>query len=181
MIRAFVAIDLPEAIRSALAVEQFLLPLPRKTDPDTFHLTLVFLGEVSDPVLEAAHEGLADVSVPPFRLEVAGLGLFGGARPRVVWAGVEAGADLARLQSKIERAVRVAGATPDRRRFVPHVTLGRFAPPGPEETMRLERAVAERGGLRAGGFEVESFVLYRSHLGPKGARHEELARYPLGP
>ncbi|MCE6952147.1 RNA 2',3'-cyclic phosphodiesterase [Cereibacter sphaeroides] len=179
MIRAFVAIDLPDEIRSALTLEQFLLPMPRKIEPENLHLTLAFLGEVSDEVLEAAHEGFAGITVPPFRIAIAGLGLFGGSRPRVVWAGVEAGDELARLQSKIDRAARVAGAEPDSRRFLPHVTLGRFAPPGPEERMRLERTVAERGAFRAGHFEVESYALYRSRLGAKGARYEELARYQL--
>jgi len=47
MIRAFLALDLPGDIRSALAVQQFLLPLPRRIEPALFHLTLVFLGEAS--------------------------------------------------------------------------------------------------------------------------------------
>ncbi|SNX74607.1 2'-5' RNA ligase [Cereibacter ovatus] len=181
MIRAFVAIPLPEAVRSALAVQQFLLPLPRKVEPETFHLTLCFLGEVPDAVLEAAHEGFAAIVAPSFPLEIAGLGMFGGERPRVVWAGVRAGQPLERLQAKVERAARVAGAEPDSRKFTPHITLGRFAPPPPEDRMRLERAVAAGAGFHAGGFEVNQFVLYRSDPGGKGPRHQELARYPLGP
>ncbi len=179
MIRAFVALDLPAEVRSALAVQQFLLPLPRKVEPESFHLTLLFLGEVAEPVLEAAHEGFEAIVRPPFDLEVAGLGLFGGERPRAVWAGIRPSEPLDRLQAKIERAARVAGIEPERRRFSPHVTLGRFAPPPPEDRFRLERAVAEGASFRGGRFEVTRFVLYRSHLGPKGARYEELATYPL--
>lgn len=179
MIRAFVAIPLPEAIRSALVLQQFLLPLPRKIEPENLHLTLLFLGEVPEPVLEAAHEGFAGIVMPPFRLEIAGLGLFGGDRPRAAWAGVTASAPLERLQAKVERAARVAGIAPERRRFRPHVTLGRFSPPPPEERIRLERAVAGGAASQAGAFDVTRFVLYRSFLGPKGARYEELAEYPL--
>lgn len=179
MIRAFVALDLPAEVRSALAVQQFLLPLQRKIEPESFHLTLLFLGEVPEPVLEAAHEEFETIVRPPFGLEVAGLGLFGRERPRAVWAGLRPSDPLARLQARIERAARVAGIEPERRRFVPHVTLGRFAPPPPEERFRLERAVAEGASFRGGAFEVTRFVLYRSHLGPKGTRYEELASYPL--
>ena len=81
MIRAFLGLDLPEDIRSALAVQQFLLPLPRRVDPDQFHLTLVFLGDCPPDRLEAAHEGFAALHATAFPLALQGLGLFGSDRP----------------------------------------------------------------------------------------------------
>ncbi|MGP3695937.1 RNA 2',3'-cyclic phosphodiesterase [Rhodobacter sp. NSM] len=179
MIRAFVAIAVPDHVRSALAVQQFLLPLPRKVEPETFHLTLLFLGELPEPVLEAAHEELLAIERPPFRIEVRGVGLFGGDRPRSVWAGVAPSEPLIRLQAKVVRAARMAGVEPERRRFSPHITLGRFPPPPPEERMRLERAVAQGGSFHGGTIEVTRFTLYRSRLGPKGPRYDDLADYPL--
>ena len=65
------------------------------------------------------------------------------------------------------------------RRFRPHITLGRFPPPPPEEALRLERAVAAEGAFRAGALAVEEVVLYRSHPGRSAPRYEELAAYPL--
>jgi 2'-5' RNA ligase len=161
MIRAFFGLDLPDEVRAALAVEQFLLPLPRKVDPAQMHLTLVFLGEVPEPALEAAHDLAEFLPGSYFSVELQGIGLFGGDRPR-------------------ERAVRVAGLDPEHRRFTPHVTLGRFAPPPFAEAARLERAVAA-SRFRAGPWEVRDMVLWQSHLGPKGSRYEELARYPFRP
>lgn len=178
LIRAFLAIALPDAIRSVLTVQQFLLPLPHKADPGQFHLTLVFLGEVPGPVLEAAHEAFGALRLPRFSLQLAGLGLFGGARPHAAWAGVQPSEPLMRVQAKLERAARVAGIEVPSRRFVPHVTLGRFAPPLPEQAMRLERAVAAGASWQAGAMQVEDVRLYRSVLHPKGSRHDELARYP---
>jgi 2'-5' RNA ligase len=179
MIRAFLGIALPAEIRSALTVQQFLLPLPRKLDPEQFHLTLVFLGEVPEPVLEAAHDGFQTLRSAPFPLALKGIGHFGGERPRAVWAGVAPSDPLMRLQAKAEYIARRAGCPLESRRFVPHVTLGRFQPPPPAEAMRLERAIAQGGGFGTPPWQVTEITLWQSHLGPKGARHDVLATYPL--
>jgi RNA 2',3'-cyclic 3'-phosphodiesterase len=181
MIRSFVALDLPATLRSALAVQQFLLPLPHKVPVENLHLTLVFLGEQPDAVLEAVHEAFQALRCPGFDLELSGLGLFGGDRPTSAHAAAVPDEPLMHLQRKLFTAARRAGADLPARRFVPHVALGRFAPPPPEEQMRLERAVAMQGGFRAGPVRMTEFVLYRSTLARGGSRHDELARYPLAP
>lgn len=179
MIRAFVALDLPDEVRAALSVQQFLMPLPRKLDPASLHLTLAFLGDVSGEKLEASHERFAALQVPGFTVRLHGFGLFGGERPRAFWAGTEPSEPLAHLQAKVAQAARQAGCEVEARRFVPHVTLGRFPPPNRTQTMRLERAVVEGAGFAAGPWKVTDFWLLQSHLGPKGPRYDELARYPL--
>lgn len=179
MIRAFVAIRLPDDMRALLAVQQFLMPLPRKVEPSLLHLTLAFLGDVTGEVLEAAHDRFAALRLPGFAVRLRGFGLFGGERPRAFWAGVEPNEPLAHLQGKVVQAARQAGCQVEARRFVPHVTLGRFPPPGRTHTMRLERAVVEGAGFAAGPWDVTDFCLLQSHLGPKGPRYDELACYPL--
>ncbi|MBK6467395.1 MAG: RNA 2',3'-cyclic phosphodiesterase [Rhodobacter sp.] len=178
MIRAFLGLDLPEPIRRALSVPQFLLPLPRRVDPGLMHLSLVFLGEVTDHGLEAAHESFAAFRTVAFPLTLQGLGLFGGDRPRAAYAAVAPSAPLTHLQAKAERAARAAGLHPEHRRFVPHVTLGRFSPPPFAQAASLERAIAETP-FTAGPWQVTDMVLWQSHLGPKGPRYDELARYPF--
>lgn len=179
LIRAFLALPLPDAVQSSLRVQQFLLPLPRAVDPDSFHLTLVFLGEVPDHVLQSAHERFLDIRLAPFDLALSGLGLFGGAKPRAAWAGVPASEPLIRLQKKLAHAAAQAGCAPEgARHFTPHVTLGRFAPPDPADAMRLERAVA-LGQYRSDPWQVGDFRLYQSHLTAKGPQYEELWRYDL--
>ncbi len=180
MIRAFLALELDEATRSALAVQQFLLPLPSRVSVENLHLTLVFLGEVPERRLEDAHEFFAAIRLPPFSLDFHAVGLFGGDRPRAAYAAIAPSEPLMRLQRKVESAARQAGIAVEGRKYLPHVTLGRFRPPGLEDTMRLERAVAEAGGFRAGPMPVSEFVLYESTLGRGGSRYDVLARYPLG-
>ncbi|MDX5356340.1 MAG: RNA 2',3'-cyclic phosphodiesterase [Rhodobacterales bacterium] len=178
MTRAFVALPLPEHIRSKLAVAQFLLPLQRKVPAENLHITLVFLDEVPDPVLADVHLALSALGLPPVTLRLHGFGLFGGARPRSLHAQVEAGPELGQMQARIARACTMAGAPAEQRRFVPHVTLGRFRA-DPAEAMRLERAVAEGAGFSAGPWVADRLVLYRSDRGHDGAHHSELAAYPL--
>jgi 2'-5' RNA ligase len=179
MIRAFLALPLPDEVLSALRVQQFLLPLPKKTDPDGFHLTLVFLGEQPEPVLEAAHERFSEIRVPPFPLSLKSLGLFGGPKPRAAWAGVATSEPLIRLQAKLDHAARSAGIETESRRFHPHVTLGRFHPPGSEETFRLERAIAAGSTFTTPDWQVDHYVLYESRQTKQGSVYSELARYDL--
>lgn len=179
MIRAFLGIDLPPAVRGALQVQQFLLPLPRKVDPDSLHLTLVFLGDCPEPALEAAHEGFEGLREPRFFLSLQGLGLFGKDKPRAAWAGVAPSPELMHLHAKVETIARRAGCLVDARKFVPHVTLGRFQPPPPADALRLERAVALGSSFRTEAWGVSDLTLWRSHLTSKGSHYEVLARYPL--
>jgi 2'-5' RNA ligase len=177
--RVFVALDLPGEVRQRLNLLAFLLPLPRRVPPENMHITLSFLGEVSGPLAEEVHHALDALHAPAFALTLAGVGLFGGAQARAAYAGVAPEPLLAHLARKVETAARRAGAPPEQRRFVPHVTLGRFRP-GEADAARLERAVVEHQGFTAGPFAVRDFVFYRSHLTGDGAAYEELARYPLG-
>ena len=179
MKRVFLAFELPEAVRAALAVQQFLLPLPNRVPPENVHLTLVFLGDCPMPVLETVHEAWAALVLPNLSLQIQGFGLFGGDRPRSCHACLAPNPALMALQVKVETSARRAGAEPQARRFVPHITLGRFRPPPLPEALRLERAVAMGAGFTLPPFALQEMVLYESHLGGKSTHYTPLARYPL--
>lgn len=179
MIRAFLGIDLPPEVRGACQVQQFLLPLPRRVEPETLHLTLVFLGDCPVPALEAAHEGFQTLRAPGLTLALQGLGMFGKDKPRLAFAGVAPNPELLHLQAKAETIARRAGCPVDARKYHPHVTLGRFSPPPPVDAMRLERAVALGAGFGVGPWEARELTLWQSHLGGKSPRYDILATYPL--
>jgi RNA 2',3'-cyclic 3'-phosphodiesterase len=178
VIRAFAAIALPEAVRFDLMLLQQGLPLPRPIPQENLHLTLVFLGELPDPVLADVDLAFRAVRAPGFEVALAGVGMFGGAKPRAVYAGVAASPALGHLQAKLEAAARGAGVEIASRRFVPHVTLARLSE-RLEGRERLERAVAGRASYGAPAFRVQDFRLFRSHLTRNGSIYEELAAYPL--
>jgi len=185
--RCFVAIDLPGDVRSALDAAQARLraAAPRAdvrwVAPAGLHLTLKFLGEVTDErrdAVRAALEGVARGTVP-IGLACAGLGVFPGpARPRVVWAGVTAGLrELGALAAAVERALEPLGFLPERRPFRGHATLGRVR--SPRSVGALMRALEGGPGTVFGSWTASDVVLYRSHLRPTGAIYEPLARLPF--
>lgn len=181
MIRAFLAIDLPDAVRHRLSLLQYLLPLPNPVEEEALHLTLSFLGEQPDPVLESVHEALTALHLPQFTLTIKGVGLFGGAKPRLAYAAVQPDQGLLYLQTKVETAARRAGVPIASQRYVPHITLGRFKAMPTEAVMELERALVEHAAFHCDPFPVTRFSLFSSYSGPKGGWYENLADYPLSP
>ncbi len=177
MPRLFIALDLPEDVVGTLDRLCEGLPGVRWTEIEQFHLTLRFIGEIERGAFYEIGEALTSVSHPPFELALKGLGQFPprGA-PHTLWAGVEdpAGA-LPALRRRIERVLQESGLEPERRKFVPHVTLGRFKAPPPEE--RFASYLFRRNLFRTERFPVSSFALYSSQLRPEGALHTMEASY----
>jgi RNA 2',3'-cyclic 3'-phosphodiesterase len=180
MIRAFVAIPLPAAVTAALVAAQARLPAGRPIPPENLHLTLVFLGEQQEPVVEDVHYALSAIRAPAFELSLAGLTLLGGPKPRALAAEVKPAAALTSLQRSVVQAARGAGVALGRGTYRPHVTLAR---PGAgldaADAQRLRDFAALGSGFRAGPFQVAQFALVRSWLGRGGSVYEELAAYPL--
>jgi 2'-5' RNA ligase len=180
--RAFVAVDLPESLRSALAEAQQefhgACREVRWTRPEGVHLTLKFLGEISDEQAQKVQEALSQVGwFDPFSLEVKGFGFFPDARrPRVFWAGVSSPPALGGLVERVESLMDSAGFPREARSYSPHLTLARFQAPRPQPA--LESAAAARSGIPLGNFTVSKFFLFESKLSPQGARYRKVMRFP---
>ncbi|OWU84490.1 hypothetical protein ATO6_12450 [Oceanicola sp. 22II-s10i] len=178
--RLFIAIDPPDPVRDALEDVQDHLRAGRLMDPETFHLTLAFLGETDETVAEDLHSELETLIAPAFDLTLSGLGTFGSDWPAVLWAGVADPGPVTDLHRAIRARVRMAGIELPRERFRPHVTLARFRKrPQPGEADALVQFLRAHAAFRSPSFTVDSFVLYHSTRTPEGPLHEELARYPL--
>jgi len=173
VIRAFLALPLPDAAISSLIRIQAALPLTRPVAPENLHLTLVFLGEQTEPVLQGLHDDLTALRAPGFDLQLAGIDHF-GAEIRQVHATLAPQPALAALQAKLAQAARRAGIGLDRRRFVPHVTLAR----GASDPLMLARALPRLPPMPA-PFAVTGYALMRSTLTRHGSEYDILATYPL--
>jgi 2'-5' RNA ligase len=185
-VRCFVAVDLSADVRAAVAAVQARLraAAPRADvrwlDPQTFHLTLKFLGNVPDarvPAVSAALEGA--VAEPPLALEAHGLGAFPSVRrPRVLWAGITGGAPgLVALAGDIDRALAPLGFAPEARPFRAHLTIGRVR--SPRDADALAKAVEAETTTALGAWTACEVVLYQSRLKPTGAVHEKVSRHRL--
>ena len=180
--RAFIAIALPEALHAALAeAQQGLRSVCRDarwTRPEGIHLTLKFLGEISDAQTTQVVETLAQIApFEPFGVEVSGFGFFPQAQqPRVFWAGVVAPPALAELAARVESGMERIGFAREDRAFSPHLTLARFHVPRPQPA--LLAAIAGRANVSLGMFEASEFFLFESKLSPQGAQYRKVMRFP---
>lgn len=177
--RAFVGLPLPDAALDALERLQEGLTVGRLVPAENLHLTLAFLDDQPEPVLEALHQALAEIGAPPLRLAFQGVETFGGKRPRVLAAEVRKSPELSGLRDSVRSACRAAGVELPRERFRPHVTLARFPrhlEPGQVE--KIARYLAAASGFRL-ECSAETLALFRSTLAPEGARYDVLAEYPL--
>ncbi len=179
--RAFVALPLPDPVCASLEALQARLKVGRRSDPQTFHITLAFLGDnVPDRDLEAAHEALEALAARPLTLRIDGLDTFGGATPRVLVAVVQPDPALMALQKKVRSLLHGAGLMLPRERFRPHVTLARFpAAPGAGVEAELAAFLGRNATFGTASFTVREVVLYRSTLTGDGAVHTPIAEYPL--
>ncbi len=184
--RCFVAIDIDENCRAALAEATRRLrryaPGHKWVNPENMHLTLKFLGDIGECVLPDVISGLRKASgeVKPFVMKVCGFGSFPPrGRPKVIFASVcEQSGMLPRLAGCVESELAgIGGIKAERRRFIPHITLCRvrgrqFCPDIDTLTEKLQN----RG---FGAVKVNRFVLIKSELAAQGPQYTKLESFKL--
>jgi 2'-5' RNA ligase len=179
-IRSFISLDLPLSLRHELSGHAKLIAGQDKRQkirwlpPESYHLTLVFLGEVEYAILSVLQFVLeqkleAAVSVP---LTISTITPFPFTRPRIAAALVEHTTELLRLQSDVANCVRKCGISQERRRFVPHATLGRLKSRAGKTVDFKVRNILLSG-------IADSVTLFQSELTPDGAIHTALVEIPL--
>jgi 2'-5' RNA ligase len=188
-IRSFIAIELPAEIKLALGHIQDRVKSGgggqvKWVEPESMHLTLKFLGNVSTgltgkitTVLEEACSG-----VHPFSLEIGGLGVFPNARRvRVVWVGLTGETErLGQLQKRIDDVLTPLGFKAEARPFTPHLTLARVHEQAtPDERQALGRRVGETASESGGTFNVKAVHLMRSQLTRSGAIYTRISSVAL--
>jgi 2'-5' RNA ligase len=181
LVRSFIAIELPAEVRATLVAAQRELELTgarvRWAAEETLHLTLKFLGDVERARLVEVARAVEAVASErsPWEAELVGLGSFPpGNRPRVIWAGVEKGAEeVTELAEAIERSLAPLGFPPEGRRFHAHVTLGRVR--ATEHLGALSAALTAGTARSFGGFAVEKVTTFESELRPEGPVHTVVA------
>ncbi|TGX55063.1 RNA 2',3'-cyclic phosphodiesterase [Sphingomonas gei] len=176
MHRLFVGLRPPPAIRAQLLQAMGGVTGARWQDDSQLHLTLRFIGEIERPQAEDVAIALSNVRFPAIHVALAGVGQFESrGRPNALWAGVRPHDALAGLHKKVDQALVRCGLLPERRAYLPHITLARLnAAAGP-----AERFLESHAGLASAPFTLDHFLLFESTLGREGAIYEAIERYPL--
>jgi 2'-5' RNA ligase len=178
-VRLFIGIPLaPNAAEALLRIRQQFASIStdlRWSSPESWHVTLQFLGSTDAQQQACVVANLATLSAASFSIRIAGLGFF--ERVGVFYAGIVLAPELLALQQRITAATRPCGFIPEARPYHPHITLARSK--GGKALAPLKQAL-DRGKVAVDEeFTAEEFLLDESFLGPEGSRYEVRARFPL--
>ena len=159
MPRLFTALEIPSPIALRISMLQAGLSGARWIDRENLHITLRFIGDVDLPLARELVRALERVKTHPFNLRLEGLDVFGGKKPRSLYAGAVRDDALVALQSEHERICQNIGLDAEGRRFKPHVTLARIRNVSLPD---IARYLSANGGFSSEAFPVGRFVLMSS-------------------
>ena len=175
MPRLFTALEIPANVGQSLALLRGGLPGARWVEPENYHVTLRFIGDVDDVMAREVAYMLGGVRRPAFDLRFDGLDSFGGNRPRAVVAAAQPVRPLIELQADVERLMQRVGLEPERK-YKPHVTLARLRD---VSSRQVADYLASHQPFRSMPFPVPRFVLYSSRASVGGGPYVVEAEYPL--
>ncbi|MBJ3778711.1 RNA 2',3'-cyclic phosphodiesterase [Acuticoccus mangrovi] len=177
MPRLFTALTLPDDVRMWLTGLRGGLRGARFIDPENYHITLRFIGDVDERTADEVADALSRIRRAPVTVRLNGLGSFGNKKkPHSVWARVEPTPALMELQAEQERILQRIGLPAEARRYTPHVTVARLRGSTPKDVADW---LTIRGGFSAPPFEAEAFDLLSSRDSVGGGPYVREERYPL--
>jgi len=176
MPRLFTGLEIPKTLGESLSLLRGGLPGARWIDPENYHVTLRFIGDVDDDIAREVAWLLGKVRRKDFELRLDGLQSFGGRKPRAVIASVAPSQSVMELQAEHERLMRRVGLEPEGRKYTPHVTLARLRD---SSSWQVADYLASRALLQPLPFTAARFVLFSSRASSGGGPYVVEAAYPL--
>jgi RNA 2',3'-cyclic 3'-phosphodiesterase len=178
MPRLFTGLEIPAEASQRLATLRGGLPGARWVEPENYHITLRFIGDIDNGQARDVHSVLEECRRPgPLTVTLDRLDSFGGGRPRAIFARVVPTRELDELQADQERLMRRVGLAPEKRKFTPHVTLARMRDASPSNVAHY---IATQGQFPKLAFVAERFALYSARESTGGGPYVVEAAYPLG-
>ena len=176
MHRLFVALRPPIEIREAClgAMEDGPGGWAWQAD-EQLHITLRYIGEVERPLAEDIAAEIEGLRAAPLEMALAGVGWFDHGPRGALFARVAPKEPMEALHEKVDRALVRIGLRPERRAFLPHITLARRRRSSEDPADWL----ALRAGLSSPAAECAHLTLYESYLGREGSTYEPILRVPL--
>jgi 2'-5' RNA ligase len=177
MPRLFSGLEIPHEVAERLVSLRGGLDGARWVEPENYHITLRFVGDVDGATAERFSEALGKIRSDPFTLTLNGLGSFGRGRPRSVWAGLAPSDALMALARAHEQAALSAGKEPESRNYHAHVTLARMRN---GKAADVARYLSHNGAVLSQSFPVTRFVLFSARASKGGGPYVIERAYPLG-
>lgn len=182
--RRFIAIDMPEDVKASISgviekIDQKSKGI-RWVSAQHIHLTLKFLGDVKDELIQDIEKGLSSACMnhAPFNINIRGAGAFPNFKyPNVLWIGIDQSEELKGLYEDIEESMSDLGFEKEDRKFFPHLTIGRV-----KDRKGIEPIMEGLYTLKDaffGSLEVKEVLLMRSILKPAGAEYSKIAGFKL--
>jgi len=178
MPRLFTGLEIPSNAATELSLLRGGLSGARWIEPEDYHLTLRFVGDVGRELANEIADRLDDIRAKPFEITLEHLAVFGADKPRALIARAVDTTPLMELQAEHERMMRRLGAPGDTRKFTPHVTLARLRGVA---AAAVGAYIESRGDMRPLTFRPERFVLYSSRDSTGGGPYKIEAAYPFMP
>ena len=176
MPRLFTGLEIPKEVAQWLSLLRGGLPGARWIDPENYHITLRFIGDIDDRLAHEIASLLDGVRRRSFEVRFGNLMSFGGRKPRAIVVAVEPVQPLIELHAELERLMQRLGLEPEGRKFIPHVTLARLR----ESSSRdVAEYLSTRGPVFGASFRVSRFVLFSSRSSVGGGPYVIEADYPL--
>ncbi|MFB6346534.1 MAG: RNA 2',3'-cyclic phosphodiesterase [bacterium] len=182
--RAFFGIPCPESVRETLepmAVELADTTNIKTVRPENYHLTVKFLGDISQSDCRD-FDSLLQSRLPtpgPLKLDVEHVGVFPSMEhPSVVWAGIEPTESLQLVHDEVESVALDLDFDPEDHDFRPHVTLGRYKN-SMNNKQKLLEWIQNYGDEHFASFEAGNLHLYESELTQDGPIYSSLVSWPL--
>ncbi len=177
MPRLFTGIEIPSDVAFELSMMRGGVRGARWIEPEAYHITLRFIGDISDRLARDVAHALEAVKAPSFDLRLKGIGAFGSKKPRVIFAGLAECPELMRLQAAHERLLQRLGLAAEGRKYSPHVTLARM---GASDAASVQAYIAAHSFYRSRPIEVSRFVLFSSRPSRGGGPYAVEESYRLG-
>jgi len=178
--RTFISVNIDnrETLENLVATQKTLNATGadiKTVEPENIHITLKFLGEIPETQVQRVKEKIIEISFTPIKLEIEEIGVFPNhRRPRVIWAGVKGEIEqLRQVFKELEEKLQTIGIKKERRRFQPHITIGRVR--GGRNRENLLHELLQLQNTRYGEIIVNHISFMKSELTRQGPIYTQLA------
>lgn len=176
MKRVFIGLPIEPKIGSTLIPLQNGLDGAKFSPIENFHITLRFIGDLSETNIVELDDELANIKFEKFQISMSQIGFFGGDKPHSIHVLIDENQKLQNLHEKCDSICKKMGISKDHKKYVPHVTLAYLKHTTLIDVVAFQ---ARHNLFKSKKWIADRFYLYSSHIGNGPSKYIIEAEYPL--